>query len=233
MQKLSRYLLLVALLAAPVFGQPTRKLGEISVEVDANRIPVRITASSPELQGLADMAFESHGRYKRVTAGHAYDIKFTAVTATQVRVDITRGSAATPVASEAANGSTARNALLRAADIAVQRTNGLNLRGFFAARLAFVSQRAGKGDIYATDLFFGESQRLTHDNALTLTPRWSPDGSRIIYTSYFKKGAPDIYILEPASGRRSEFASFKGTNSGGRFSPNGQQIAMILSGEGT
>ncbi|MGH7957664.1 MAG: biopolymer transporter Tol, partial [Opitutaceae bacterium] len=198
----------------------------------ANTIPVRVTANSAGLQDLANMAFEAHGRYKRVASGHAYDLKFTAVTPTQVRVDITRGSAATPVASEVASGTTARHALLRAADIAVQKTNGMNLRGFFTARLAFIAQHGNKGDIYASDLFLGEAKRF-HENALVLTPRWAPDGSRIIFTSYLRSGAPDIFLLDPVSGRKETFASFRGTNSGARFSPNGQQVAMILTGEGT
>jgi TolB protein len=231
MPTLSRFLLLVTFLAAPAFAQ--RKIGEVRVDVDANTIPVRVSANSAELQALANMAFESHGRYKRVANGHAYDFRFSAVTPTQVRVDITRGAAGTPVSSDVANGTTARNALLRAADIAVQKTNGMNLRGFFTARLAFIAQRTGKSEIYASDLFLGEARQLTRDGAAALSPRWSPDGSRIIYTSYFRTGAPDIYLLDPVSGRKTTFASFRGTNSGARFSPNGQQVAMILTGEGT
>jgi TolB protein len=230
MRKFPRLVLLLTLFASPAFAQ--RKIGEVRVDVDANTIPVRVTANTAELQGLANTAFESHGRYKRVASGHAYDIKFSAVTPTQVRVDITRGAAATPVSSDVANGTTPRNALLRAADIAVQKTNGMNLRGFFTARLAFITQRGNKGDIYASDLFLGEAKRY-HENSLVLTPRWSPDGSRIIYTTYFRSGAPDIYLLDPVSGRKDKFAGFRGTNSGARFSPNGQQVAMILSGEGT
>src|SRR5215204_5944011 len=88
MSNLSRFLLLVSFLAAPaLLHAQTRKIGEVRVDVDANTIPVRVTANTPELQGLADKAFESHGRYKRVASGYSYDIKFTAVTATQVRVD--------------------------------------------------------------------------------------------------------------------------------------------------
>lgn len=243
MPTLSRLFLLFSLILTPALAQSgskksaasgPKKIGEVNVLVD-NAITVRITSSSPELQTLARQAFSAHGRYNVVSSGGAnYDLKFTPLGSTQVRVDITRGSAGTPVASEVANGTSARNALLRAADLAVARTNGLNpsLRGFFTARLAFVMQRGGKGDIYTSDLFFGEGRRLTQDNALTLSPRWSPDGSRIVYTSYFRKGAPDIYLLDPTTGRRDEFASFRGTNMGGRFSPNGSQIAMVLTGEG-
>jgi TolB protein len=231
MAKFSRWLLVLTLAAVSGFAQ-TRKIGEVRVDVDANTIPVRVTASNPELQALADSAFQSHGRYKRVASGHAYEFKFTAVTANQVRVDITRGAAGTPVSTDVANGSSARNALLRAADIAVQKTNGQQLRGFFTARIAFIMQRGTRGDIFASDLFLGEQKRY-QENALILTPRWSPDGSRLIFTSYLRTGAPDIYLMDPVSGRKDTFASFRGTNSGARFSPNGQQVAMILSGEGS
>ena len=100
MPMFSRFFLLLALVTAPMLAQ--RKIGEVRVDVDAQTIPVRVTASTPELQTLADQAFESHGRYRRVASGQAYDFRFTAVTPTQVRVDITRGAAGTPVSPAAA-----------------------------------------------------------------------------------------------------------------------------------
>jgi TolB protein len=62
--------------------------------------------------------------------------------------------------------------------------------------------------------------------------RWSPDGSRIVYTSYFGTGFPDIYMIDVASRQRKPLATFKGTNTGARFSPDGSRVAMVLSGEG-
>src|SRR5204863_7528466 len=113
-------------------------------------------------------------------------------------------------------GSTLRNALLRAADFAVEKTNGIGLRGFFTGRLAFISQRSGKSEICISDLFLGEAKQLTHDRALALSPRWSPDGARIIFTSYFKTGAPDIFLWDLASNRRDTYLSLRGTNMGAR-----------------
>jgi TolB protein len=143
-------------------------------------------------------------------------------------VDVRRGAAA--VTSQVVNGSSTRNALLRAADVAVRATS--NLPGFFASRLAFISERTGKPEVYTGDLFFGEVRQLTSDNAQALTPRWSPDGSRILYTSYFRSGFPDIFQIDLNTLQRTTFVSFKGTNSGARFSPDGRQVVMILSGEG-
>ncbi|MBL9201156.1 MAG: PD40 domain-containing protein [Opitutaceae bacterium] len=225
--------LLTLSLFSPLLAQPKRNLGEVSVTVDNATIPVRVTASNAELQTLARKAFALHGRYRDGGAAPAYAFKFTAVAPTQVRVDITRGAANEAVASQMFTGANARQALLRAADFAVEKTNGLGLRGFFTARLAFVSQRSGRGEVLVSDLFLDDGKQLTHDNAHVLTPRWSPNGSRVIFTSYFRTGAPDIYAADAATGRRETIVSLRGTNTGARFSPDGRQIAMTLSGSGS
>lgn len=232
MQKILRLLALLCAVAAPVLAA-TRDIGYVDVVAEKNTVPVRVSANSQELNALALQAFGAHGRYRVTASGYAYDIRFSLVTATQVRVDITKGSAGTPYASEVVTGTNARNALLRAADVAVVKTNGLGLKGFFTAQLAFIGERTGKKEVYTSDLFFGGAKQITRDNALALMPRWSPDGSRLVYTSFFKSGFPDIFQIDLSTFQRTTFVSFKGTNSGARFSPNGQQVAMVLSGEGT
>jgi TolB protein len=231
MQKISRLFLLLLAVAVPALAQ--RDIGDIVVTAEKNTVPVRVSANSPELNLLAQQAFKSHGRYRVTASGYAYDIRFSLAAGNQVRVDITKGQAAAPVASTVASGTSARNALLRAADFAVEKTNGLGLKGYFTARLAFIGERTGKKEIYTSDLFFGEVKQITRDNALALMPRWSPDGSRLLYTSFFKSGFPDIFQIDLRTYQRTTFVSFKGTNSGARFSPNGSQVAMVLSGEGS
>jgi TolB protein len=210
-----------------------RDIGTVEVLAENKTLPVRVSANTPELNQLALQAFGTHGRYRLVASGFAFDIKFSAVTPTQVRVDIVRSPSGTAVTSEVVTGSSPRNALLRAADVAVAKTNGLGLRGFFASKLAFINERTGKKEIYTGDLMFGEVKQITRDNSITLSPRWSPDGTRLIYTSYYKSGFPDIFTIDLRSFQRTTFVSFKGTNSGARFSPTGSQVAMVLSGEGT
>lgn len=207
----------------------------IKVQV-SGKIPVRITASSPDLQRLAEQAFSSHGLYQLAQGAQLpnYDFKFTAVSATQVRVDIAGRLPGSVNGSATLTGRTPRHALLRAADVAVEKTNGLNpsLRGFFTARLAFISERSGRSEVCVSDLFLGEGKQLSFDKAPALLPRWSPDGSKVIYTSYYKSRAPDIFVQDPVTGTRSIFADYKGTNMGARFSPNGQQVAMVLTVHG-
>lgn len=231
MQKFLRLALLLITTATAAFAQ--RDIGYVEVVAEKNTIPVRVAANDAELNRLAQQAFGAHGRYRVASSGYAYDIRFSLITANQVRVDITKGSAGTPFASQVATGSNSRQALLRAADLAVEKTNGLGLKGFFTAQLAFIGERTGKKEVYTADLFFGGAKQITRDNALALMPRWAPDGSRLLYTSYFKSGFPDIFQIDLNTYQRNTFVSFKGTNIGARFSPNGQQVAMVLSGEGT
>ncbi len=230
MHKLLRLFLLLAVAAAPVLAQ--RNLGEVTVIGENKTIPVRVSANSPELNDLALRAFNVHGRYRLTASGYAYDIRFSLVTPTQVRVDITKGSGGTPFSSDVATGRNGDDALLRAADIAVVKTNGLGLKGFFTAKIAFIGGGGGRREIYTGDLLFRRVTQITHDNAIALFPRWSPDGSKLLYTSFFKSGFPDIFQIDLNSYQRTSFVSFKGTNGGARYSPSGGQVAMVLSGEG-
>ncbi|MFH1498288.1 MAG: biopolymer transporter Tol [Verrucomicrobiota bacterium] len=212
---------------ATVLSAQTRPTDEILVD-GAKTIAVKVSATSAELNNLAQTAFNAHGAYRRVAGGESYAIAFAPAGPNQVQVQVSRGG--TPILSRVVNGSSTRNALLRAADLAVKQTSGLD--GFFASRLAFISERTGKTEVYTGDLFSGEVRGITNDRALALSPRWSPDGRQLIYTSYFRSGFPDIFLLDLANMQRKTFVSFKGTNSSARFSADGQRVAMVLSGEG-
>ncbi|HVU23543.1 MAG TPA: biopolymer transporter Tol [Opitutus sp.] len=231
MQKILPLLVLLVSAGAPALAQ--REIGVVDVRAEKNTVPVRVSASTAELNQLALEAFRVHGRYRLTAASFAYDIRFSLVAPAAVRVDISRGGSGAPEYSQTVNGSSQRDALLRAADVAVERTNGMGLRGFFASQLAFISKRTGNDEIYTSDLFFGELRQLTHQRAHALTPRWSPDGQKLLFTSYFKSGFPDIFELDLGTYQWNTFVSFKGTNSGARFSPDGRRVAMVLSGGGT
>jgi TolB protein len=231
MQRHLRLFLLAFSIAAPALAQ-YRDIGSVEVTADNRTIPVRVSGATQDLNSLALQAFNSNGRYHVVASGFIYDIRFAPAGGTAVRVDIQHGLGGGSVASEVASGADMREALLAAADIAVARTNGLGLRGYFTSKLVFIGERTGHPEIYTSDLFFGNVRQITHDRAIAMTPRWAPDGERIIYTSFFRSGFPDIFQIDLGGYQRTTFVSFKGTNSGARFSPDGRQVAMVLSGEG-
>ncbi len=228
MRILFSYLLLASLLLPSVRAQGTRDLGDVTIATASKTIPISVSSSNAELNRLVNFAFEAHGAFRRVAGGALYTVQFTPVGTTQVKVDVLRGGS--PALSQVVSGTTTRNALFRAADVAVKAMSGLN--GIFADQLTFISERTGKPEVYTGDLFFGGVKQLTSDRTQAMTPRWSPDGTKILYTSYFRTGFPDIFLIDLNTLQRSNFVSFKGTNSSARFSPDGQRVAMVLSGEG-
>lgn len=223
-------LLFVALisLAVPALVQAQRDIGSVDVMTANKTIPITVSSSNAELNRLANFAFEAHGAFRRVSSGALYNVQFTPVGAVQVKVDVLRGG--TLALSQVVSGSSTRNALWRAADLAVKTMSGLN--GIFSAQLTFISERDGKPEVYTGDLFFGGVRQWTFDKTQAMTPRWSPDGRRIVYTSYYRTGYPDIFMIDVNTQQRSQFVNFKGVNSSARFSPDGQRVAMVLSGEG-
>jgi eukaryotic-like serine/threonine-protein kinase len=73
-------------------------------------------------------------------------------------------------------------------------------RRLATSRLA--SQR-GLREIWINDLARGSSSRLTFGPATAFDPIWSPDGSRVAFTSTREGGSADIY-MKPATGTGNE-----------------------------
>lgn len=229
MQKLLRFFSALVLGVAAQFAvaaDDSEYIGKVIVP-GAGGTPIRVSGNTAELDALARTAFGAHGEYRLVASGGQYEIRFSAVSGNAVNVQVIKGGSV--ALNQNVTGTSLRNAFFRAGDVAVKATSGL--KGFFASKLAFISNRTGKDEVYVGDLFMGEVKQLTRDNTHALTPRWSPDGTKLIYTSYFRN-FPDIYLINLQNNDRTRFVGFQGTNSGARFSPNGQRVVMVLSGEG-
>jgi TolB protein len=104
-------------------------------------------------------------------------------------------------------------------------------KGIASTKIAFVSNRTGRKEIYTCDIDGGNVQQLTRDNAISVSPAISPDASKIAYTGY-QSGYADVYLIDLASGRRDRIVKAPGTNSGAAFSPDGRQIALTMSKDG-
>jgi Tol biopolymer transport system component len=69
-------------------------------------------------------------------------------------------------------------------------------------RVAVERLEKGSGDIWLIDIARNTPTRFTFDPAWDLAPVWSPDGSRIVFSSV-RNGPPDLYV-KPASGSSNE-----------------------------
>jgi len=108
--------------------------------------------------------------------------------------------------------------------------------GYFDSRVVFVSE-SGPKDARAKRLAImdydgANVQYLTDASALVLAPRFSPQGDRVIYTSY-ASGFPAIYLLDVATvtSRALNVAADQLTFAP-RFSPDGGSVVYSLSDGG-
>ncbi|HBM17195.1 MAG TPA: hypothetical protein DD381_12760 [Lentisphaeria bacterium] len=103
-----------------------------------------------------------------------------------------------------------------------------NIPGICASRFVFVAQHNGKKDLMIADFDGSNVKQLTGLNALALEPSWCMNNSLIVYTLIHNNFA-DVIGLNLSSGKNTVLANFPGLNTGGAISPNGKQMALILS----
>ncbi|MEK7772769.1 MAG: Tol-Pal system beta propeller repeat protein TolB, partial [Deltaproteobacteria bacterium] len=100
-------------------------------------------------------------------------------------------------------------------------------KGIFTTKILFVSGRSGKKEVYMSDYDGMNARQITFNRSINLSPNWSADGDMMLYTSY-KKGQPHLFSLDLRTGRDAVISEKPGINIGGRFSPDGRQVAMTL-----
>jgi len=103
--------------------------------------------------------------------------------------------------------------------------------GIATSKIAFVSTRTGRKEIYTADYDGANVKQITSDGNISVAPAISPDGSKLAYTGYLS-GYADIYLIQLAGGKRDRIVKFPGTNSGAAFSPDGGRIACSISKDG-
>jgi TolB protein len=120
------------------------------------------------------------------------------------------------------------------ADAIVARLSG-GVPGISSTQIAFVSTRSGNKEIWAMDYDGGNQHQISHLRSISLTPRWSPDASRIAFTCYVPyRGltSAQICLLSMETGGMIAFPRFHGTNSSPAWSPDGTKLAFMSSAFG-
>ena len=86
-------------------------------------------------------------------------------------------------------------------------------------------------EIFIMDYDGRNVRQITQDRNLAVSPAWSPDGRKLVYTSY-RQGPPDLYLYDLDTGRIKVLAAFPGLNSAAAWHPSGQSLVASLSRDG-
>ena len=112
--------------------------------------------------------------------------------------------------------------------------------GYFDTRIVYVSESGSQKNkikrLAIMDQDGSNHQYLTDGNSLVLTPRFSPNQQQITFFSYngINRGLkPSVYLYNLFTGKMEILGEFPGMSFSPRFSPNGADLIMSLSQNGS
>jgi TolB protein len=116
------------------------------------------------------------------------------------------------------------------ADEIIFRLGG-GISGIAESSIYFVSDRSGHKEIWAMDYDGSNQHQLTHLGSIALSPRISPDGSRVAFSALTKTGW-EIMMYSVDLNRLVSFPHMGGTNLSPAWSADGAKLAFSSSRTG-
>jgi len=120
------------------------------------------------------------------------------------------------------------NMILRFCDEVIYQLTGE--RGISLSNIAFASEvDGGYKEIFVADVLGRNIKQITRHKSLAVSPKFSPDGNLLSYTSYHP-GNPNLYITnwQEAKNTRS-ISRYPGLNLAPAWSPDGKTMVITLS----
>jgi|SRR5579864_5201442 len=128
---------------------------------------------------------------------------------------------------EDATPDNARRIAHRFADEIIARIGG-GIPGIAESRIFFISTRSGHKEVWAMDYDGASQQQLTHLNSIALSPRISPDQSRLAFSG-MTKDSWQIMMYSLDLGRLVSFPRFNGDNFSPAWTSDGTRVAFSSS----
>ena len=105
-------------------------------------------------------------------------------------------------------------------------------RGIASTQIAFVSHENNAKEVYITDILGYSLRQVTRHRNLIVSPRFTPDGKKLSYTSYHS-GNSNLYITDLSQSKTTQALSRrKGMNLAPAWSPDGKKMILTLSVNG-
>jgi TolB protein len=108
---------------------------------------------------------------------------------------------------------------------------GGGIAGITESTIYFVSARTGHKEVWAMDYDGANQRQITHLGSISLSPRISPDGSRIAFSS-MSKGNWEILMWSTVLNRLVTFPRFGGANLSPAWTSDGNRLAFSSSRTG-
>jgi TolB protein len=106
-------------------------------------------------------------------------------------------------------------------------------KGPFTSKIAFVSDKTGRKEIYVMDYDGFNPIKVTSRFAHAMSPAWSPSGKQIVFTALTKNSKNvrnhNLFQYTVPTGKIEMLSNRQGINSGAVFAPNGRQLALTMS----
>jgi TolB protein len=104
--------------------------------------------------------------------------------------------------------------------------------GIAQTRILFSRETSqGVREIFVVDYDGRNLRQITRNGSLNLLPRWSRDGERICYTSYWQ-GRQRLLVLDGRTGESGMVAEFSGLNFGADWGPGDDEVVVTLTTDG-
>ncbi len=121
--------------------------------------------------------------------------------------------------------------VLRFCDFLIEEFTGEP--GISRSRIAFVSDATGRKELYVSGVLGSCLRQVTRHHHLVVSPRFSPDGNFLAYSSYHS-GNQNLYVTDLRQNKVTRAISRrKGMNLAPAWSPDGRSMVVTLSKDGS
>lgn len=215
------------LIACLMFGNNVSAQSSIILEKGTKNpdLIFRGVNGNPELSKAVQNALSKCGWFNVISSGNASYIVSGKAIGNSLTLDVTNSAGALDC-TVTKSGTDPRKTAFAAVDEILKKL--FKIEGICRTRILFAAETVkGQKEIYMCDFDGANFVRLTQNGTLSIDPKWNPNGKTFVY-SYFGPSYTNLVEHDLATQQVRRLSKFPGINAGGRISPDGRHVALIL-----